>query len=284
MPAQRKSLQSQGVPLPDRLPARQNRFATPSERPKTIRRQVVTERSRDPETGLAQEVHTTYEEPRAFAPSRGGGALGRKRRDIDVNVPEGIGLLMAEFFVAMGLLILLFFASGNASLPNRIMTTIKRGTLTCAVFFILALVSGVNPTAAKIAKAIGALVVVALLMSAPIYGTDSSGNPSGVLVDVDELIKNDWAPSASHEATSTSASGTTTSGGPQTPAASLSQLAQDIANSLRGQAQLEGGQKAVTGNPFSNQGVQQSAGNAAVNTLNGIIPGLGDAVGKIFGI
>lgn len=237
MPAQRKTLQAQGVPIPDKLPARSNRFSTPakSEQPKRIRRQVVTERTRNAETGLAQETHTTYEAPREFAPSRGGGLSGNSRKNpLDgARSSSGIGLLAAEFFICLILLVLQFFGGGTTGLPDRIMAVIKRGTLICAAFFILSLVSGAGESANKISKAFGALIVVAILLTTPIFGTDSSGNPSGVLADIDELIKNEWAPTNVHTtAPSASPAGTTPASTPATPGGAIRTLTESELSKL----------------------------------------------------
>lgn len=95
---------------------------------------------------------------------------------------EGIGLLEAEFLVTLLLLVMIMFSS-PASYSDKIMSLMKRGTLTCLLFFILALVASVGPNAAKLAKAFGGLVVVAILITAPV-GTVFKG--------LDNVIKNDW--------------------------------------------------------------------------------------------
>jgi len=211
-----------------------NRFSTPSRnQPKRIKRPVVTTRTRDPKSGLAQETHTTYEAPKEFAP-KSGGVSARKRSPLASareSIPStGVGLLAAEFFIALGLLALMFFAGGNKNLPDKIMSVIKRGTLLCLAFFILALISGAGENANKIAKAIGALIVVAILLTTPIYGTDSSGDPSGVLVDVDEIIKNDWVPSSIHSGDTSGAVPSTST--PATPAQGTRTLTQDALSKL----------------------------------------------------
>jgi hypothetical protein len=68
-------------------------------------------------------------------------------------------------------------------MTDKMMSTLKRGTLTCAVFFILAIVAGIGPNAAKASKAFGALVIVAILIQSDM---------STVLTDIDGIIKNDW--------------------------------------------------------------------------------------------
>jgi len=188
--------------------SRRNRFATPPKvkgAPKQVKRQVITQRTRDPNSGLAQEVHTTYEAPKEFAP-RGSGTSTR-RPSLFGNQPEahGIGLLQAEFFGCLIILIFLLLSGGNKDLPTKIMNTVKRGTLLCVAFFFLALIAGIGENSRKIATAFGALLFVALLMTSPVFGIDSSGNVTGVLKDLDNIIKNEWAPTAVHSTVSTSA-------------------------------------------------------------------------------
>lgn len=170
--------------------------------PKTVKRQTTVSRTRDPNTGLAQETRTTYENPyvattrkpgqASAARRRGiGGGSGRNERFPSLDKSENIGLLQAEFFICLGVLVLIMFAS-KASNADKIMSTLKRGTLTCAAFFILALVASIGPNATKLSKAIGGLIVVALLLTAPILEVNK---------DVDNIIKNDWVASST-EATS----------------------------------------------------------------------------------
>jgi hypothetical protein len=91
--------------------------------------------------------------------------------------------LEAEFLTALGILVLLMFSDSTSSMTAKMMDTMKRGTLICAVFFILAIVSGIGPNAAKTAKALGALIIVATLVTSPI---------NTVLTDIDGIIKNTW--------------------------------------------------------------------------------------------
>jgi hypothetical protein len=79
------------------------------------------------------------------------------------------------------------FANSTSSYAEKIMSLMKRGTLVCLLFFLLAIISGVGENASRIAKAFGALVIVAILLTTPI---------TTVVTDVDSLIKNDWVGSA----------------------------------------------------------------------------------------
>jgi hypothetical protein len=75
----------------------------------------------------------------------------------------------------------------------------KRGTLVCLYFFILALVAAIGPNMAKVAKALGGLCLVAILLTAPVASFDSKGNlTGGMLYDIDQLIESDWVGSSEH--------------------------------------------------------------------------------------
>lgn len=101
---------------------------------------------------------------------------------------SNVGLLEAEFFGALILLVVLMF-TGSQSYAEQIMSLMKRGTLTCLLFFILALVAGIGENAARISKGLGALIIVGILVTTP---------ASGAITDVDNLIKNDWVGTTEH--------------------------------------------------------------------------------------
>lgn len=196
-PASNKQSKGSALAPPKMSPALRSKGA-----PKTVKKQTTVTRTRDPNTGLAQETRTTYENPYVAATRRPGtasaprkrgigGSAGGSSRNFALGKSENIGLLQAEFFLCLGIIVLIMFTS-TMSNADKILSTLKRGTLTCAVFFILALVAAVGPNATRVSKAIGALVVVALLLTAPILEVNK---------DVDNLIKNDWV-SGGTEATS----------------------------------------------------------------------------------
>lgn len=135
------------------------------------------------------------------------------------KVSGGVGLLEAEFIGSLLLLILLMFASSE-SYGNKIMSIMKRGTLISLLFFILALIAGTGPNAAKIAKALGGLVFVGILLTAPV-GT--------VLTDVDKVIKKNWVGSTEHGTDVGSADqGTQSSSGGESPLGAASGALQRI--------------------------------------------------------
>jgi hypothetical protein len=173
-----KTLQSQGVPIPSRLRG-----------PQATRRQVVN-RTKTPNG--TQTTTDTYENPantRNRRPGRNRSALDYSPTRVADKATTSVGLLEIEFLGSLLLLIMLMFANSSATYADKIMSIMKRGTLICLLFFLLALISGIGPNATKIAKAIGALVVVGILLTAPV---------NDMITDVDSLIKNDWVGSAEH--------------------------------------------------------------------------------------
>ena len=95
----------------------------------------------------------------------------------------GVGLLEAEFLGSIILLFILMFADKGTSYPNKIMSLMKRGTLLVFLFFILALIAGTGPNAAKVSKGIGSLVFVTTLVTSA---------PTSVFTSLDQFIKADW--------------------------------------------------------------------------------------------
>jgi type IV secretory pathway TrbL component len=69
------------------------------------------------------------------------------------------------------------------------MSTIKRGTLVSLLFFILALIAGTGPNAAKVSKGIGGLVFIGMLLTAP---------SATIIGDIDTVIKSDWVGTSEH--------------------------------------------------------------------------------------
>lgn len=114
-----------------------------------------------------------------------------------------VGLLEAEFLIALFLQILLLFADTNKSYADKIMQTMKRGTMISLLFFILALMAGIGGNSARISKAIGALVIAAILLTSPM--TDVLGN-------LDKFFKADWTQSNEH-GTDTGVAPSSSSGG-----------------------------------------------------------------------
>jgi hypothetical protein len=260
-----KTLQQQGVPWQSKLqgPQARARGNTPTPRRRTVRDRTPL----DGRMGGTRDTTTYYDYPSENPVSRRPGRGSNRSYNpasMGSSAGSGIGGLEAEFLLAIVLLVLLMFANSQASYGERIMSLMKRGSLTCLLFFVLALIASTGPGAAKIAKAFGALVIVAILVTSPM---------NTVFTDVDNLIKNDWVPTSETAGGTGSADSGTQSG----TSGGTSNLAQDFINALKQEANLQG-QKSG-GNP-----VTTGAKNAIVSTLNGIIPGSGTIIGKLFGI
>ncbi len=174
-----KTLQQQGVPIRSRLRGPQATQQT--------RRHVVQRRTPiNGEMGGTQtETVTTETRPSTSARRTGRSASVRDFSPVRAadKATSGVGLLEAEFLGALILLIALMFANTSASYADKIMSIMKRGTLVCFFFFLLALISSAGPNAAKLSKALGALVLIAILVTTP---------AKTMITDVDSLIKNDW--------------------------------------------------------------------------------------------
>lgn len=181
------TMQEQGVPVPDRLGPGPSR-----EREPRLRRTRTT-KPLENEVGVEENTDYYYAADYKQTPERTTRQRSSPRRNTNLkkynpasagkSAMQGIGMLEGEFLLAIFLLILLMFANNKASYTERMMSFIKRGALTCLLFFILALISGIGPKTEKAAKAFGALVIVGLLVTSP---------ANTVIEDVDNLIKNDW--------------------------------------------------------------------------------------------
>lgn len=166
VPRQR-SLQSQGVPVPDKLTG------------KPVQGKVVSSRTATPRKRSSASTHSYGRYKQARSPIRRLPSPVTAGKD----TASGVGALEAEFLLAIGFLGLLLFSSGKDNYADSIMSFMKRGALVCLTFFLLALIASIGPNAAKLAKAFGALMIVGILLTAPV---------NTVINDVDGLIKNDW--------------------------------------------------------------------------------------------
>lgn len=168
-----KTLQQQGVPVPSRLRGP----GVPSSQGRSVQ---SGNSSTSPARNATRNRRSTRR-TRDYNPASVGNDVAGS-----TSSGSGVGTLEAEFLVGLALLIMLMFASGQ-SYSDKIMSVMKRGALLCVMFFILALVAASGPNAAKIAKAFGALAIVAILVTSPV---------NTVITDLDHLIKNDWVGSS----------------------------------------------------------------------------------------
>lgn len=257
-----KTLQQQGVPWQSSLRGRQSSGPTP-------RRRTVRDRTPlDGRMGGTRDTTTYYDYPSDNRPNRAGRTRNRSYNPANIGSSAGSGMggLEAEFLLAIVLLIMLMFANSQASYGERIMSLMKRGSLTCLLFFILALVASTGPNAAKIAKGFGALIIVAILITSPM---------NTVLTDVDNLIKNDWVGTQDNSGSGSADTGTGSG------TASTSNPAQDFINALENEIKLQGQNASPNSNPVSSQSITADIKNALSGTLNGIIPGVGSVLSKL---
>lgn len=173
--------QQQGVPWGNRLRG-PNAFRRQSTQPQ-IKNQYI--RTREPTATGSRTVTTHYAAPTSSTASKGGGPGIRQYNPANAGsqATGNVGMLEGEFVLCLGLLVLLMFANSTSSYGEKVMSVMKRGTLVCLLFFLLAIISGIGPNAEKISKAFGALIIVAILITTPV---------STVITDVDNIIKNDW--------------------------------------------------------------------------------------------
>ena len=213
-----KTLQQQGVPIRSKLTG-----------PKamTPRRHVVQQRTPiSGQMGGTQTTTTTYEAPSATGNRRGNrGARSYSPPRMADKAVGGVGLIEAEFFAALILLILLMFANTGASYGDKIMSLMKRGFLVCITFVVLSLTATTGPNAAKVAKALGGLIIVAILVTTPV---------ENAITLFDKFITADWK--GTTETGDTTSADNATQSGTQSPGA-LQQIehdAQTVLNTLKG--------------------------------------------------
>jgi hypothetical protein len=227
-----------------------------------IRRHVVQQRTPlNGEMGGTQTSTTTYESSPTSSGERGSRQSRNTRLSnynpatVGAKATSGTGTLEAEFLLAMGLLVLLMFSS-TASFSDKIMSTMKRGTLTCLLFFVLSLVSSAGPNAARVAKGFGALVIVGILVTSPM---------TTVFTDIDNIIKNDWAGTdetgGGSSASADTGTSTSTSGA---VSGALSSAATSVKNDLANSQQEI---KDVTGLSASQIGIVGQLQNAISSLL-----------------
>ena len=196
-----RTLQQQGVPIQSSL--RGPRAKTPQAQPRPVRKSVRDRTPLDGRMGGTRDTTTYYEYgsdgQQRTRQSRRSGLSGYNPAKAGSNAGASVVGLEGEFLFAIFLLILLMFANSSASYGDRIMSLMKRGALTCLLFFVLSLIASTGPNASKIAKAFGALIIVAILITSP---------TNTVLTDIDKLITNDWKSTGENAGAASASSGT----------------------------------------------------------------------------
>jgi hypothetical protein len=243
-----RTLQQQGVPVPSRLrgpsPAYQGRHRRTSEAARPAPRAQTAARK----TGTGSQGSIS---PGDLSPVRQGS-----------NTASGVGLLEAEFLVAIVLLVMLMFADTSSDYASKVMSVMKRGTLVCVVFFVLAIVASTGSNAAKIAKAFGALMIFAIVITSPM---------TTVLKDFDNIIKNDWV--STGETADQTAPSSADTGTNNATSTSTANLGTDIVNAVKQELGTEG--------QSGGKGISSAVKNALNATLNGINPAVGEIFSKI---
>jgi hypothetical protein len=196
--------QQQGVPWGSKLRG-PNAFRRQSTQPQ-VKNQYIRTREKTPQG--SRTVTTHYAAP---APATSGQRSQRNpnlRKYNPANAGDTVsgstGMLEGEFLLCLGLLVLLMFANTTSSYGEKVMSLMKRGTLICLLFFLLAIISNIGPNAEKVAKAFGGLIIVAILITTPI---------NTVVTDVDSLIKNDWVGTSETGGDTAASADSGTSGG-----------------------------------------------------------------------
>jgi hypothetical protein len=180
MPSQRQStssrsgrgrtLQGQGVPIPDRLRGPRRTQSETTHRRVVQRRtpidgemggtqtETVTMFTRQPQqtsNGVSARVRDSAGNVRQYSPTRTGEKVG------------GVGLLEAEFIACEFIIFIGLFADTTTAYGDKILSIMKRSLLTGILFFFLALASSAGPNAVKVAKGLGALITVTMLITSP---------------------------------------------------------------------------------------------------------------------
>jgi hypothetical protein len=198
--------QQQGVPWGSKLRG-PSAFRRQSTQPQ-VKNQYIRTRTKTPEGG-SRTVTTHYAAPATSGQGRQSSPSLRKYNPANAGdtVSGSAGMLEGEFLLCLGLLVLLMFANTTSSYGEKVMSLMKRGTLICLLFFLLAIISNIGPNAEKVAKAFGGLIIVAILITTPV---------NTVVTDVDSLIKNDWVGSSETGGDTAASADTGTSGGTST--------------------------------------------------------------------
>lgn len=175
-------------------------------------RRVVQKRTPiDGEMGGTQTVTETDYRPQPRGSQRVSQGRSYGPTQVGEKAGNSVAVLEAEFFGCIFLIFLTAFTDKNASYGSKILAVMKRGTLATVLFFVLALFSASGPNAAKVAKALGALVLAGIFLGTAGQGTISV---------LDSFFKADWV---TGDTTQGSSSGDAGAGQQQTPSGSGSE-------------------------------------------------------------
>lgn len=250
--------QRQTMPV-QRQPRQGPRHLKPAERK---RRHQPKHGTNPPETTVA--VRQTPAKPQGPVRPQGPAKPQPKSRPVRDYLPTTAGdtagnsvtLLEAEYIGCIVLIFLTVFTDGSSSYSSKMLAVMKRGTLATVLFFILALTSASGPNAAKVARALGALVIAGIFLGTAGQGTISA---------LDAFFAADWTANVS---SSSESSGDATAGQNISPAQAGNDLTQ-IANnaglpSITSVSGIPQGIKDVTG-------FLSNFGNGVIGKLKGAL-------------
>src|ERR1700744_6768043 len=119
-----------------------------------------------------------------YVPTKAGSTLGRN-----------VETLTVEFFGTLFILCLTLFTDQKSSYGDKMLAVMKRGTLTCLAFFILAMLASAGDNAAKVAKAFGFMIFMAVLFTT--QGVE-------IIQTMDSFFKANWESNLSGTVSSSS--------------------------------------------------------------------------------
>lgn len=141
--------------------------------------------------------------------------------EVGERAGSATGALEAEFFATIFLLVVTLFTDQTSSYGDKMISVMKRGTLTVVAFFLLALFASAGPNAARFSKAFGFLIVMAVLLTTA--GVDTINS-------LDTFFKANWPATGGNS--STAAANQTSSSAAGSAAAQAQSAAANSANTI----------------------------------------------------
>jgi hypothetical protein len=167
---------------------------------------------------------------------------------------SSIGALEAEYFGTLILIFLTVFTDSQSSYSSKMLAVMKRATLASVLFFILALASTSGPNAQRFAKAIGALVLVAIFLGTAGQGTISA---------LDAFFKADWTSGDTTQGDSSAQAPAGTQIGAPDSVANLGAEAATVPGNIISET-IDGAKVVIS--------VPKAIGDKAISIIKGLIP------------
>lgn len=168
-----------------------------------------------------------------------------------------VGALTAEFIGGIALLFLTLFTDTTSSYSDKMLAIMKRGTLLALSFFLLALIGGMGPNAARVAKAFGLLIDAGLILS---ISSDT------MLSEIDKFIQGSWTSGTSSSASAQAGSGSL--------GTSASAAGGDVAQGIAAAGESNQSQVISSAEAFANTSIGTSIGsglNSAYDKASGAV-------------